>query len=168
MLCIGKAHAEIISIHASVRKRPSAEYICMLSIVNFNPRFREEATSRHGERMSAFLCKQLRGAARLHGTRGSGLGKSKFLEAFLLFWSANRMGGTMSAYGSHRGCGVSMGRLSRGSLLCYSGRLELRGGTNEGSGLECFGVFFGGRRRTRVRGGIGGRGDLFAVKQKGF
>ena len=141
MLCIGKTHAEIISIHASVRKR-----------------------RRHGERMSAFLCKQLRSAARLHGTRGSGLGKSKFLEVFLLFWSANRMGGTMSAYGSHRGCGVSMGRLSRGSLLCYSGRLELRGGTNEGSGLECFGVFLE-EGEELESGGASGRAGRFIRRQ---
>lgn len=79
------------------------------------------------------------------------------------------MGGTMSAYGSHRGCGVSMGRLSRGSLLCYSGRLELRGGTNEGSGLECFGVFLEEGEELESGGGHrGGRGGLFAVKQKGF
>lgn len=75
------------------------------------------------------------------------------------------MGGTMNAYGSHRGCGVSMGRLSRGSLLRYSGRLELRGGMNEGSGLECFGVFL--EEGEELESG-GHRGGLFAVKQKGF
>ena len=135
---------------------------------HFNPRFREEATSRHGERMSAFFVQTAEKCSAFARNKGEWAGKIEISGGFSPVLECEPDGGTMNAYGSHRGCGVSMGRLSRGSLLCYSGRLELRGGTNEGSGLECFGVFFGGRRRTRVRGGIGGRGDLFAVKQKGF
>ena len=135
---------------------------------DFNPRFREEATSRHGERMSAFFVQTAEKCSAFARNKGEWAGKIEISGGFSPVLECEPDGGTMNAYGSHRGCGVSMGRLSRGSLLCYSGRLELRGGTNEGSGLECFGVFFGGRRRTRVGGGIGGRGDLFAVKQKGF
>ena len=44
MLCISKAHAEFISIHASVRKRPALIASFAELRFYFNPRFREEAT----------------------------------------------------------------------------------------------------------------------------
>lgn len=144
MLCIGKAHAEIISIHASVRKRQQTwrKNVCF---------FVQTA-----EKCSAF--------ARNKGERA---GKIKISGGFSPVLECEPDGGTMNAYGSHRGCGVSMGRLSRGSLLCYSGRLELRGGTNEGSGLECFGVFWR-KEKNSSPGGHRGAGRFIRRQAEGL
>ena len=148
-----------------MRKRRSS-YGEALPTFHFNPRFREEATADMAKECLLFVqtAEKCSAFARNKGERA---GKIKISGGFSPVLECEPDGGTMNAYGSHRGCGVSMGRLSRGSLLCYSGRLELRGGTNEGSGLECFGVFWR-KEKNSSPGGHRGAGRFIRRQAEGL